>query len=67
MWQKSRYMGWKVNYGPLFSMQEMQEASRISCLQRSFRNEEIATEKYIEWNEFLLGGALWRLSILERI
>ena len=48
-------------------MQEMQETSRISCLQRSFRNEEIATEKYIEWNEFLLGGALWRLSILERI
>ena len=48
-------------------MQEMQETSRISCLQRSFRNEEIATEKYIEWNEFLLGGALWRLNISERI
>ena len=67
MWTKSRYMGWQVNYGPLFSMQEMQETSRISCLQRSFRNEEIATEKYIEWNEFLLGGALWLISILVRI
>ena len=67
MWKKNRHLGWAVNYGPLFSMQEMQETSRISCLQRSFRNEEIATEKYIKWNEFLLGGALWRLNISGRI